>query len=114
MAQKTIIQLVDDLDGTSLEPGTGATVRFSLEGTEYEIDLSNENVESLHRALADFVKAGRVISRSRGRGAGTSRRSSGSGIDSTAVRVWAKDNGITVSERGRISADVIEKYNAAH
>ncbi|MFT4123303.1 MAG: Lsr2 family protein [Microbacteriaceae bacterium] len=110
MAKKTIVQLVDDLDGTPLERGEGATVHFSLEGTDYEIDLSNANVEKLHNTLADFVKAARVISR---RG-GTRRRSAGSAQDNAAIRAWAKSEGIAVSERGRIGAETIAAYNAAH
>lgn len=112
MAQKTIVQLVDDLDGTPLETGEGSTVRFALEGTEYEIDLSNANVEKLHKALADYVKAGRVVSRARA-ARGTARKSSGNS-DTTAIRQWAKDTGLEVSERGRVSADVVAAYNAAH
>jgi hypothetical protein len=112
VAQKTIVQLVDDLDGTSLESGEGATVRFSLEGTDYEIDLSNKNVEKLHRAFADFVKAARVVSRSRStRG---SRRSSSGNSETTAIRQWAKGKGLAVSERGRISTDIINAYNSEH
>jgi hypothetical protein len=113
MAQKTIIQLVDDLDGTPLETGEGTTIRFAVEGTEYEIDLSDANADKLNDALADFVKAARVVSRPRA-SRGSERKSSGSTMDSTAVRQWAKDTGLAVSERGRISADVMAAYNAAH
>jgi hypothetical protein len=113
MAQKTIVQLVDDLDGTELAENSGATVHFSLEGTDYEIDLSNDNAQKLHKALADYVKAARVVTKSRG--ARTPRaKSSSSSIDSTAIRQWAKDTGVAVSERGRISSDIVAAYNAAH
>jgi hypothetical protein len=115
VAQKTIVQLVDDLDGTQIADGEGSTVHFGLQGTEYEIDLSDSNFQKLQDALDEFVKSARIVSRSRGTGAArTSRRSSGSGTDTTAIRQWAKDTGLAVSERGRISAEISEAYNKAH
>ena len=44
----------------------------------------------------------------------SSRSSSpGSQVDTKAVRAWAASNGIELSSRGRVPADVIEKYRAA-
>ena len=52
MARKIVHQLVDDLDGTVLEVGSGETILFSLDGTAYEIDLTDENAAALRDALA--------------------------------------------------------------
>ncbi|HAM13781.1 MAG TPA: hypothetical protein DCO91_10820, partial [Microbacterium sp.] len=41
------------------------------------------------------------------------RRRSGQ-QDYSAVRAWAKENGYSVSERGRVPASVLEAYNAAN
>jgi hypothetical protein len=107
MASKTLILLQDDIDGSE----ASRTVRFGFEGAEYEIDLSDKNAEKLHKALEPYLNAGRKV-----RGG---RRSSGSAatrttvIDTRAVRKWAEANGIAVSARGRISADVLEQYRAA-
>ena len=115
MARRIVHQLVDDLDGTVLEAGDGETVLFSLDGTAYEIDLTDENAAALRDALAPYVSAARSISSSRGASAEAGRRRRRPGQqDYTDVRAWAKDHGYQVSERGRVPASVIEAYEAAH
>jgi hypothetical protein len=108
MAQKTIVTLIDDLDGSKADE----TVSFSLDGTAYEIDLSKANAARLRDDFASWVgharKAGRVPS-----GRNGARRRTAVGPDPTAVRVWARSNGIKVSERGRVPASVIEQFVAA-
>ena len=106
MAQKVTVALEDDLDGGPADE----TVRFGLDGAEYEIDLSNKHATAFRRQLAPFTeharKAGRAQRRRPGRTA-SSRERSGD------IRAWAKDQGIAVSERGRIPASVVEQYEAA-
>lgn len=111
MAQKTVVQLVDDLDGSALADGQGKTVMFALEGVSYEIDLSQAHSDELTDALAPYVAAGRKVS-----GRGGSARTSSSKSDPAElqkIRDWAKNNGHTVSDRGRIAASVRDAYNAA-
>ncbi|NII52150.1 histone-like nucleoid-structuring protein Lsr2 [Frigoribacterium endophyticum] len=111
MAQKTLIQLVDDLDGTALTDGAGRTVAFALEGVSYEIDLSLAHVDELTGVLAPYITAGRKVS-----GRKSAARTSGSKSDPAElqkIRDWAGKNGHTVSSRGRISAAVRDAYNAA-
>ena len=106
MAQKITVELHDDLDGGPADE----TVRFGVDGAQYEIDLSKKNAAALRRTLAPFIehsrKAGRGPRRRGGRAA-SSRDRSGD------IRAWAKDQGITVSARGRIPASVVEQYQAA-
>lgn len=118
MARRIVHQLVDDIDGTVLEVGEGETVTFSLDGVAYEIDVSDDNAAALRAALAPFVAAGRRVSAVRATtapraSAGAKRRRSGQ-QDYAPVREWAKANGYTVSERGRVPASVLEAYEAAH
>lgn len=120
MARRIVHQLVDDLDGTLLEPGEGETVLFSLDGTAYEIDLTDDNASALRAALEPYVSAGRSISSprssssgSRGASSGRTRRRGGQ-QDYGPIREWARQNGYEVSERGRVPAAVIEAYDAAH
>lgn len=111
MAQKTFIQLVDDLDGTTLSDGEGQTVTFALEGVSYEIDLSQAHVGELTDALAPYVEAGRKVN-----GRKNVARTSGAKSDPAElqkIRDWAGKNGHTVSSRGRISAAVRDAYDAA-
>jgi len=115
MARRIVHQLVDDVDGTLLEVGEGETVHFSLNGTAYEIDLTTAHADELREAFAPYIKAGRRASASgAARSASPRRRSSRSGGDTAAIREWAKANGHKVSERGRISAEVVDAYNAAN
>jgi hypothetical protein len=107
MAQRTEIVFTDDLDGGPAE----GTVTFGIDGTTYEIDLSRANAEKLAKAVGPYVEAGRKVSggaRRRGK-AGTGGRH-----DLSAVREWAREEGLRISDRGRIPADVVAKYKAAH
>lgn len=88
---------IDDLDGSAAE----GTVRFGLDGTEYEIDLNTEHARQLRDALAAYVRAGRRASGGSRRPARGARRAPGSGLNTTEVREWAKAQGIEVKDRGR-------------
>jgi hypothetical protein len=111
--KKQITQLVDDLDGTVLESGNGATVRFALEGRQYEIDLSTANAQRLRAALAPFISAGRSVAGTRG-STGARRSGRNASGDLAAIRSWAQGHGYSVGDRGRISAEVREAYERAH
>lgn len=109
MAQKVEVLLVDDIDGGEADE----TVSFSLDGTTYEIDLSKKNAAKLRGGLEPFVAGARKARKPAGRQVrGT--RTAGSRERSAEIREWAKNHGIKVNERGRIPANVIEKYEAAH
>ena len=114
MAQKVNIVLVDDLDGTEATE----TVSFGLDGTTYEIDLNDANAASLREALSGYVGHARKVTgggrRTRRSSGGSSSSSSSSSSNTKDVREWAKAQGMEVSERGRISADVQQAYDAAH
>ena len=108
MVKSVSVVITDDLDGSR-----GAeTVAFGLVGVSYEIDLAQPNQARLAGALAPFITAGRRVSRgSRRSGAGMA---GGSRVDRAGVRAWAREAGLAVSERGRISAEVMSRYEAAH
>jgi hypothetical protein len=111
MAQKVQVLLVDDLDGGEATE----TVSFALDGSSYEIDLSEKNADVLRDAFAKYVGAARKA----GRSGGSSGRSSARGRGNTAmdrdqaaaIRSWAKKQGLKVSDRGRIPASIIEQFN---
>lgn len=114
MARRIVHQLVDDIDGTLLEVGDGETVHFSLNGTAYEIDLTNSHAEEMRNALAPYMEAGRRASAGGSRAAAPRRTRATRNSEVGAIREWAKSQGLKVSERGRISADVMDAYRAAH
>ncbi|MFD0692288.1 histone-like nucleoid-structuring protein Lsr2 [Actinomadura fibrosa] len=109
MAQKVEVLLVDDIDGGEADE----TISFSLDGTTYEIDLSKKNATKLRKGLEPFVASARRARKATGR-AGRGNRTTSSRERSAEIREWAKSNGIQVNERGRIPANVIEKYEASH
>lgn len=114
MARKIIHQLVDDIDGSVLEVGEGETVHFSLDGSAYEIDLTGEHAAQLRAALEPYLAAGRRTQRAAiGRPAATPKRANRN-PDTASIRTWAGEHGYTLSDRGRIPADVIEAYRTAH
>ena len=107
MAQKTFVSLEDDLDGGPAHE----TVRFGFGGSDYEIDLSKKNANTFRKQIAPYLdharKSGRGPVRRPMRTAASRQRSGD-------IRAWARDNGIAVSDRGRIAASVAEQYEAAN
>ena len=117
VAQRTIVQLTDDLDGKSIPDGKGGTVRFGLDRQDYEIDLSDKNAKAMREALRPYLEAAR---RAGGTTRGSSRRGGRSAngqsrdYDPKTVRAWAQSQGIEVSQRGRVSADLLAKFQEAN
>jgi len=107
MAQKIQTLFIDDLDGGE----AAGPVRFGLDGTEYEIDLSTAHSEELRNTLEQYIKHAR-------RAGGTARRAARGtrgkdAVDTAKVREWAKEQGIEIKERGRVPANVVEQYKTA-
>lgn len=107
MAKTVSVITTDDLDGSP----DAETLAFSYAGYSYEIDLSTKNRAKLQKSLQPFINAGR---RTAHRRTAKSPRGAGPRTDRAAVRTWAGGQGLKVSERGRISAEVLRKYDAAH
>lgn len=105
MAQRRIVELIDDLDETIIEEG--GTQTFAVNGTTYEIDLTSANLDKLRDALAPFIAAGRRVRNTPPAKAPSSKR------DLNAIREWARKNGYTVSDRGRVAADIVAAYQNA-
>ncbi|QCX82471.1 Nucleoid-associated protein Lsr2 (plasmid) [Streptomyces sp. YIM 121038] len=110
MAQKTIVITTDDLTGETSEEVSAHT--FSLNGVTYEIDLTPENYDKLDAALRPFIEKGRKMGRVK---KGTrARKTDISGPKPEEVRAWARGKGFEVNDRGRVSAQVMEAFEAAH
>jgi len=86
-----------------------------LDGAEYDIDLSAEHAEALRKALEPYVSAARRATGSAACRPGRNGRkaASASWTDPTAVREWAKAQGIEVKDRGRVLAELVVKFKAA-
>jgi nucleoid-associated protein Lsr2 len=106
MAQRTVVELIDDIDGAAAEE----TVGFGLDGVQYEIDLSQKNAAGLRDALAKYVGASRLVTRA-GRARGTRSRVPS---NSRTIREWAHANNVPVPDRGRIPATVVAQFDEAN
>lgn len=108
MAQRVQVQLVDDLSGEEAQE----TVRFALDGTNYEIDLTEQNALSLRAVLADYVDKGRKAGSGRQQSSSPKPAASRSKREDTQqIRQWAQENGFNPSARGRITQSIIDAYN---
>ena len=107
MAQRIQTLLIDDLDGGE----AAVTVRFGLDGAEYEIDLSAAHGDELRNALGPYLAHARRTGGT-ARSAARSRRGDAA-VDTAKVREWAKGQGIEVRDRGRVPAGVVEQYQTA-
>ena len=105
MATKVLTTIQDDIDGSNAVE----TVRFGLDGVEWEIDLSERNANRLRNSLTDFTSHGRKVGGHRRRKAANSTTE----FDPKAVRKWAEANGIEVNSRGRIPSEVVDRYKSA-
>ena len=106
MATKVTVALEDDLDGGPADE----TMRFAFDGAGYEIDLNKKNARAFRKQLAPFIEHARKT------GAEPRRRTTrppSARQRSSSIRAWAKQQGIPVSDRGRIPASVAAQYHAA-
>lgn len=114
MAQKVQVLLVCDLCVSENE-GT-ETLAFSLDGSSYEIDVCADHGAEVRDTMASYVGAARRAGRTpapvrakgaKGAKAGTDRE------QLQAMRAWARSNGFKVSDRGRLSKELVTAYHAS-
>lgn len=109
MAQKVLVSLVDDLDGSAATE----SVDFGLDGVGYQIDLNDSNASKLRSSLARYVEhARRSGGRRRSARPAAGKASPADREQNQAIRVWARKNGYRVSDRGRIPTDVVEAFHS--
>ena len=109
MARTLIEQISDDIDGSS----NASAVIFSYDGTDYVIDLSNKNKTAFDKVMKPYIAAATKVP-ARRRTPSKSTSSTGKRTDINAIREWATANGHQVSTRGRIRAEIVDAYDAAH
>jgi hypothetical protein len=110
VAQKIQTLFIDDIDGSEAE----GTVRFALDGADYEIDLNTKHAEALREALSRYVDAARRSSGPTRKPVRSGRRAAAAtGLNTTEVREWAKAQGIDVKDRGRVPAELVVRFRAA-
>lgn len=115
MAQSTVTVLTDDLDGSTGDE----TIRFTWQGEPLEIDLSSANAEKFKDAVRPYVTAARKVTEFRKSTPAKQSKVKTSGPtpeqeETKRIREWAKENGLEVSDRGRISQTIRDLYAAEH
>jgi len=113
MATKTHVILVDDVDGREATQ----TIAFAYQGAAYEIDLNDDHASALEESFADWISSARRMTGSSQRSSKPSappRSTSAPRSNLGPIRDWLRENGHSVSERGRISAEMMQAYDAAH
>jgi Lsr2 len=112
MAQYTVVHMKDDLDGSEAKQ----TIHFSLDNKDYVIDLNDKNAEAFRAKLAVYIEAGRKRDSAAAAAAKPRRAARGAAaeVDPAMVREWARENGHEVSDRGRVSGNLIKAYHEAH
>jgi hypothetical protein len=111
VAQKVSVTFACDYDEKEIPDGEHMTRAFSLDGRDYEIDLCEKHSQKFDEAVKRFADKARKVSTRMSR---PKRRTAAHRQRSADIRAWAKRSGIEVSDRGRIPAQVITKYDASH
>ena len=111
MAQKVSVTFACDYDEKEIPDGQHMTRVFSVDGRDYEIDLCERHSQKFDEVFRRFAVRARRATHRVGR---AKQRTSAHRKRSADIRAWAKDNDVSVSDRGRIPADVIARYDASH
>ena len=115
MGQQVTVEGVDDLDG-SRENGV-TTVRFGLDGVEFEVDLGPSDAARLRELLGRYAARARSVLREAEPVVRDTRPRPVRSLDVEelrAIRAWARGRGLSVSQRGRLSEAVLSAYEVAH
>lgn len=115
MARELVTLYSDDVTG---QPGTDIEeVVYAVGGAVLECDMSGETKKRFDEALAPYTS----VSRRRGPFRATPQATASAARKPTidreqnqAIRDWAKRNGLTVSDRGRIPAEIVDRYHSEH
>lgn len=121
MAKKVVqlVEFIDDMDGSEVSESDIETIAFTWDGAAYEIDLKPANAKKFAAAVKPYVDSARRARRGSSSHSGGSSRRAGGGSGRSkdqlqAIRDWATSQGYEVAPRGRIKAEVIEAFDAAH
>lgn len=106
MARKIVTMFFDDVTGEEVSDKDVRHVEFTFDGVSYVLDLSPASHEKMVAAFAPWVENATRVPASR------SPRKTATRRDLDEVRVWARENGFEVSDRGRVPKRVLDAYDA--
>lgn len=105
MVQRVVTEVIDDVDGSAAQE----TIRFGIDDTQYEIDLSRVNAERLRELLRPWADSARRVGKNGRAGARVDL-----GPAPQVVRAWGRANGYQMRSRGRVPVEVCEAFAEAH
>ncbi|MCX2964903.1 histone-like nucleoid-structuring protein Lsr2 [Gordonia aquimaris] len=110
------IEIVDDMDGEPIDPDDFNRVEFEVKlpgrrSARYRLDLRSANVARFEAGIAEYVQMAARVPTIDGPTGGSTRAKSRQ--RNQAIRLWAQENGYEVSTRGRLSAELIDAFDAA-
>jgi hypothetical protein len=103
------VVLTDDLNGLAADE----TVLFGLDGFNYSIDLSSDNAAEFRRVLTLYAEKGTKFGKSVRKPRAAGATNSADRVLVQKIRAWAQSQGIEVAARGRLSKDLVGRYNGA-
>ncbi|MBA4025322.1 MAG: hypothetical protein C0482_23450 [Gordonia sp.] len=123
MARETIQRIIDDFDGTELDPAEVIVETFTINGVDYQLDLGGKSAEKFDKDMQKWIdkatKIGGRAKRSTNKQApapapATNGAAPTDKAQLAAIRDWARQNGYEVSDRGRIAQAIVAEFEAAH
>ena len=109
MARTYVAVIEDDLTGEVVDQQDAESIEFAVNGKSYTIDLGKKNASEFHKSLDRYIAVATKVG-----GAGSRKPARGSKEDLAAIREWGKENGFTVSARGRVRSELKDAYSRAH
>lgn len=119
MARETIQRIIDDYDGTELDPSDVIVENFTINGVDYQLDLGGKSAAKFDKDMQKWIdkatKIGGRAKRSTNKQAPASNGAAPTDKSQlAAIRDWARQNGYEVSDRGRIAQAIVAEFEAAH
>ena len=106
MTKEVIIRLRDDLDK---KLGQSVSSReFTIDGIEYETELSDANYNKLLKAVEPYVAVARPKKKV------AKKKATKPKTDAAKIREWARETGRQYPARGSLPPELVEAYRVAH
>src|SRR5699024_2707261 len=101
MARETIINLIDDIDGSKAD----VTIKYSFEGSNYEIDLTEDHAEDFREHMQEWLDRSRRVGLARNRA-----RTGGANRGTAKMRESARNQRSERTTRGHLSEENMKTY----
>lgn len=139
---RTVVDVIDDFDGTVHSEADAENLQFAFDGTAYEIDLSLDHAAQVRELLGPLIERSRRLGKAprdltqprkaqtkalahsdeppalppsqQGQGEGRTAAKYRLRNKRKEIRLWAQSQGIDQALTGKISEETVTAWNAAH